>query len=395
MYTPKGRKYIEVIAPNAFDQTDFTDLVCAFDHGDFLAAPPTLKFGIDQKGLWYSYDHDEKDPSHVTMLRRIERGDCKGSSFKFLKPENEDQVVTVEGDTYLRTLIRIRKTLDVSPVIRPAYASSTVFARSLDALPAVDEIDNTPVIETPVAEVASVEELPAESRALEGAYDTDIDPTPAQKEAGNYRKGRVTVAGMDIAIENPKGATRSGVDPEGVKWSITMKAHYGYILGSKAGDGDNLDVFLTDSAADAKFVFVVDQIRKDGSFDEHKVIIGPQNQDEARSLYLKHYQDGWPGLGAISFVPMACFRAWAYDGKVKRFPLMYEPPKNIGGVIEVDFPGSEERAADPSVPAAAQAADPAIPVTGVVEVVQVEQVEEVIIMRKNAVRQFMATRLYN
>ncbi|MBD3624791.1 MAG: hypothetical protein HUJ24_05310 [Rhodobacteraceae bacterium] len=36
------------------------------------------------------------------------------------------------------------------------------------------------------------------------AAQADTNPTDAQKEAGNYRKGHVTVQGLDISIENAK-----------------------------------------------------------------------------------------------------------------------------------------------------------------------------------------------
>ncbi|MEZ5386482.1 MAG: LPD1 domain-containing protein [Prosthecobacter sp.] len=48
------------------------------------------------------------------------------------------------------------------------------------------------------------------------------EPTPAQKEAGNYAKGHVRIGGHDISIENPAGSKRR---PE---WPA-LKDHYGYI----------------------------------------------------------------------------------------------------------------------------------------------------------------------
>jgi len=56
-----------------------------------------------------------------------------------------------------------------------------------------------------------------------------VEPTAAQAEAGNYRKGHIRIHGLDITIENPKGSTRSGVDNNGKAWSTEMKHDYGYI----------------------------------------------------------------------------------------------------------------------------------------------------------------------
>ncbi|ELY1973236.1 hypothetical protein SL040_004723, partial [Aeromonas salmonicida] len=53
------------------------------------------------------------------------------------------------------------------------------------------------------------------------------EPTEAQKEAGNYKKGHLTLQGLDIALENPKGSTRSGTDQDGKAWQSTMTHDYG------------------------------------------------------------------------------------------------------------------------------------------------------------------------
>ncbi len=152
-------------------------------------------------------------------------------------------------------------------------------------------------------------------------------PTEAQKEAGNYKVGRVKIQGMDISIENPQGSTRSGVSPDGVRWESTMANHYGYFPGTTASDGDHLDVFLTDGAEDAPVAWVIDQKNQDGSFDEQKIVLGPRTEEEARAAYLANYEPGWDGLGAISSMPIEAFKAWAFDGKKKRNPLAYVEPE--------------------------------------------------------------------
>lgn len=66
---------------------------------------------------------------------------------------------------------------------------------------------------------------------------TDRNPSEAQKAAGNYAKGKVTIHGLDISIENPKNSTRRGVDPSGKTWEVKMPAHYGYITRVRSSDG--------------------------------------------------------------------------------------------------------------------------------------------------------------
>ncbi|MDT8895624.1 LPD38 domain-containing protein [Halomonas sp. I1] len=142
---------------------------------------------------------------------------------------------------------------------------------------------------------------------------TDTEPTPAQAEAGNYRKGRVQLEGLDIAIENPKGSTRRGTDEKGREWESQMAHHYGDIKGTTGADGDNLDVFVGDRPENGK-AFIIDQVSDDGSFDEHKVMLGFDSADEAREGYLANYEEGWQGLGEISEVDAEALKSWMRDG---------------------------------------------------------------------------------
>lgn len=175
-------------------------------------------------------------------------------------------------------------------------------------------------------EIRSAIDAAAHEAATSPLNDTP-QPTDAQKEAGNYKVGRIRIQGMDISIENPKGSKRSGVSPDGVRWESTMANHYGYFPGTKAADGDNLDVFVTDGAEDAPSIFIIDQRNQDGSFDEHKAVFGPRTEEEARAAYLANYEPGWTGLGAISSMPVDAFKSWAFDGKKKRKPLVYVAPE--------------------------------------------------------------------
>src|SRR4051812_29023082 len=57
---------------------------------------------------------------------------------------------------------------------------------------------------------------------------TDPSPTEAQRESGNYRKGRVAWKGLTLAIETAAGQKRK---PE---WPA-LKDHYGYVTGTESG----------------------------------------------------------------------------------------------------------------------------------------------------------------
>ncbi|MBB3947058.1 N12 class adenine-specific DNA methylase [Rhizobium skierniewicense] len=145
------------------------------------------------------------------------------------------------------------------------------------------------------------------------------EPSQAQKEAGNYKVGRLKLGGLDISVENPAGSERKGKSQSGKEWSVKMKSHYGYILGTVGKDKDHIDIFVrpgTETLDDAAPVFVVDQ--RDparGRFDEHKVMAGFDNEAEAKAAYLENYTAGWKGLGDISQTTMGEFKNWLKSGK--------------------------------------------------------------------------------
>lgn len=146
-------------------------------------------------------------------------------------------------------------------------------------------------------------------------------PTEAQKEAGNYKKGHVKLDGMEISIEQPKGSTRSGIDAEGMPWSVKMNNTYGYIRGTVGKDKDHIDIFLSDNPEEGN-VFVVDQIDPlTGEFDEHKVMYGFNSLEEAREAYLSNYMSDWQGLGNITEVNKTAFKVWLSESVRKTKPF--------------------------------------------------------------------------
>lgn len=133
LITENKRQYTEEIAPGALDGTDFSDAYCCFNHREFLASDPTLRFRVDTRGLYYEYDHDPLDPAHVSALQKIKRGNAKGSSFTFLEPPADCYTVQQRDGIPHRVLHKIPRVIEFGPVILPAYSRTTAFARSLDA----------------------------------------------------------------------------------------------------------------------------------------------------------------------------------------------------------------------------------------------------------------------
>jgi hypothetical protein len=173
------------------------------------------------------------------------------------------------------------------------------------------------------------------SQAATSPLNDRPEPTPAQQEAGNYKKAHVRAQGFDISIENPAGSERKGVDQDGNPWSVTMSNHYGYIKGTVGADKDHIDVFLGPDPRGGD-IFVVDQIDPaSNKFDEHKVIMGAGSEEEARNIYLSNYEEGWQGMGSITRMPLGTFRKWARSPKTKK-PVgdIPQKPMPIEGQVE-------------------------------------------------------------
>lgn len=152
------------------------------------------------------------------------------------------------------------------------------------------------------------------SAAHSGAFGMNglARPTPEQLKAGNYKKGKVNLHGMTIAIETPQGQRRMG-KTDGEPWSVICMAHYGYIVGTKASDGDAIDVYVGPMPESQK-VWVVNQNDKAGNFDEVKVLLGFHDEQSARSAYMNSYERGWQGLGSLIACSLDQFRWWLKFG---------------------------------------------------------------------------------
>ena len=168
-------------------------------------------------------------------------------------------------------------------------------------------------------------DTPLSTKIEDASADVNTDPTEAQKEAGNYKKGHVHVGSFDITIEQPQGSVRKGTDANGKQWESKMNNTYGYFRGTEGVDGDHIDVFLSNDIDgwNRQTVFVVDQYNPDGSFDEHKVMLGFNNAEEAKRDYLANYEKGWENGRRIdvSAVNLADFEKWIASSHRKTKPF--------------------------------------------------------------------------
>lgn len=198
-----------------------------------------------------------------------------------------------------------------------------------------DNGNGSPVPHGYVQEGSSAGEVA--EKIAQAEAETDTNPTEAQKEAGNYKKGHVRIDGFDITIENPKGSVRSGVDANGKRWENTMNNTYGYMRGTEGVDGDHIDVFLSDNPEKGN-VYVVDQQNPEtGEFDEHKVMYGFNSMEEAKEAYLANYTPGWKGLGTITEVSKDEFKKWINSSHRKTKPFAeYKSVNKTAGQAEAN-----------------------------------------------------------
>tara|TARA_R110000744_G_scaffold278092_2_gene390379 strand:- start:8483 stop:9280 length:798 start_codon:yes stop_codon:yes gene_type:complete len=125
----------ETINPDAFNEVLDNDVRAFFNHDpNFLLARSssnTLRLSVDDFGLHYSFDVPDTTAGR-DLLVSMERGDITQSSFAFTV-EQDSWNTTSKGE--IRTIEKVQRLYDVSPVSIPAYPGANdliVAQRSLD-----------------------------------------------------------------------------------------------------------------------------------------------------------------------------------------------------------------------------------------------------------------------
>jgi HK97 family phage prohead protease len=131
----------EVIEAGAFDYAlnKEYDIRCLFNHEAELilgrTKADTCKVFVNADGnLEYTWVPDYENPTHMSVVRSIMRGDITQSSFAFTIKEQKWSDSTKYGTMGKRTITIIEDLYDVSPVTYPAYADTEADARSIVAL---------------------------------------------------------------------------------------------------------------------------------------------------------------------------------------------------------------------------------------------------------------------
>lgn len=143
MTTKNGEKFKEIILPTAITNETIknSDIFCLLNHDKekVLArckfGKGNLKLTINNYGLFYEFEAFDDDLSKHTY-ELIRNKVIESSSFAFsINPNDKSaQQWSKENGIYIRTIKKIDKLYDVSPVYNAAYATSTCMIRSIAEL---------------------------------------------------------------------------------------------------------------------------------------------------------------------------------------------------------------------------------------------------------------------
>lgn len=115
----------EIIRAGSLDGAKMSDTVALFNHDKNMIlgrTPKTLSLSIDNRGLRYEIEPADTQAGR-DIVKSIERGDVRGSSFAFtIKEDKWDE----NNETYTREILKFDQIFDVSPVVFPAYQSTDV-----------------------------------------------------------------------------------------------------------------------------------------------------------------------------------------------------------------------------------------------------------------------------
>lgn len=108
-----------------------------------------------------------------------------------------------------------------------------------------------------------------------------------KKGPGLSHVRKTTFRGLPINVELDTGMVAEGKDPDGKPWRVTYQHPYGEIAKTMGRDGDPVDVYLGPDEK-AEDVYVIHQVKRDGSFDEDKCMLGFSSSKAATKCYFDH-----------------------------------------------------------------------------------------------------------
>ena len=153
--------YDEIIAPDALKDTDLRDVRLLVNHNTDMIplarsrnnnANSTMQLTVDENGMGIRANLDvENNVDAKALYSAIARSDINSMSFMFIV--DKDSWDDIDSDHPTRTITGIKRVLEVSAVIFPAYTQTSLEARGL-----AEALDSAK---------ASLESAKAEAREIE------------------------------------------------------------------------------------------------------------------------------------------------------------------------------------------------------------------------------------
>lgn len=135
LYEDKEWRFVEVVAPEAFDDTDMEDVIMQYDHEGRVFARKsnnTLDVATDDKGLLINANLGGTEIGRQ-LYEEIKGGYTDKMSFGFTVDKSDYLDTEAEDGKFLtvRTIKSIRKLYDVSAVSIPANDATSISVRNL------------------------------------------------------------------------------------------------------------------------------------------------------------------------------------------------------------------------------------------------------------------------
>lgn len=155
--------FIETISRSAItqEQIDNSDIFAFYNHNDeevlarSVNGVGSLKLTVDEVGVRYEFEAPNTQRGDE-LLEHIKRGELFGSSFGFSLPidGSGERWEKLDGK-YHRTITKIERLYEISPVFQPAYPSTECNNRSKDKVNEFDKLHaDLDVLMTEIEELA-------------------------------------------------------------------------------------------------------------------------------------------------------------------------------------------------------------------------------------------------
>lgn len=128
---------------------------------------------------------------------------------------------------------------------------------------------------------------------------------------------KVVRHGVEFTVDRPIGYVKRGVAEDGSLYETTYSCAYGFIAGTLGGDGHEIDAYLGEHTG-GRDIFVIDQIKSDGTPDEQKVMVGQKTMADAIAVYDAHTPHK---------LLAACWQTTVRDFKAQLKRAMKDPEK--------------------------------------------------------------------